>query len=55
MTKVEISGDARGVIDNLINQYQSLFGNIAVETCRDVTKQLISQLPTEDQPNKLRQ
>lgn len=51
--KVEIQGDSAKVIDNLVKQYEALFGSIAVETCRDVTKQLVSKLPEQERPKSL--
>ena len=51
--KIEVQGNAPQVIDELVKQYETLFGSIAVETCRDVTKQLVSKLSEEERPKSL--
>lgn len=51
--KVEIKSNSPRVIDALVNQYKALFGNIAVETCREVSRQLVTQLPPAERPQTL--
>lgn len=46
---VEIAGDRAGVIDELVNQYQQLFGQISVEVSKEAASSLVGQL----QPNQL--
>lgn len=51
--KVSIKSDSPKVIDSLVNQYKILFGDMAVETCRDVSRQLVTQLPQSERPQTL--
>ncbi|NDC22315.1 hypothetical protein EBZ57_03010 [bacterium] len=51
--KVDIKSNSPKVIDSLVNQYKVLFGDMAVETCRDVSRQLVSQLPANERPQTL--
>ncbi len=51
---VHIEGSPQVAIDDLVKQYRELFGQIAVETCREAAAKLLSQLPTEQQPTSLR-
>jgi hypothetical protein len=46
---VKIEGDPIPVIDNLVNSYSLLFGQISVEVSRDAAASLLSQL----NPNRL--
>jgi len=51
---VTLSGDESLAIDQLVNQYKRLFGRVSVEVCKDVTAQLLAQLPADKQPESLR-
>lgn len=51
---VKVSGDASSVIDELVAQYEHLFGRLSVEVCRDATAQLTAQLPAERRPKTLK-
>jgi hypothetical protein len=51
---VSVSGDPSAAIDELVERYKELFGQIAVETCKEAVSNLISQLPAEEQPKSLR-
>ena len=50
---VDVAGDPQAVIDNLVSQYKELFGQIAVETCRDAVSRYVLQLPVEQRPHSL--
>jgi len=52
--QVEVSGNAPAALDKLVEQYKILFGQIAVETCKEAASNLLSQLPAEEQPKSLR-
>jgi hypothetical protein len=52
--EVDIEGSPQIAIDELVDQYRELFGQIAVETCREAVSKLLTQLPTEQQPNSLK-
>jgi hypothetical protein len=51
---VEVSGDGMVAIDDLVKQYEHLFGRLSVEVCKDATTQLVAQLPPEKQPKTLK-
>jgi hypothetical protein len=50
---VGISGSPQTAIDDLVQQYKDLFGQIAVETCKEAASKLLSQIPVNDQPKSL--
>lgn len=51
---VDISGSPQAAIDELVAQYKELFGQIAVETCKEAVARYVNQLPAEQQPKSLR-
>lgn len=50
---VDISGNPQMAIDELVNQYKELFGQIAVETCKEAAARFLSQLPAGQLPKSL--
>lgn len=50
---VSISGSPQTALDDLVEQYKLLFGQIAVETCKEAVSKLIAQIPAEKQPKSL--
>lgn len=52
--KVAISGDKIKVIDNLVGQYKSLFGQTSVEVCKEAVGRLAQQLSPDQMPASLR-
>lgn len=52
--EVKISGDEAGVIDKLVEQYKTLFGQISVEVCKEAASKLIGQIPVDQQPTSLK-
>ncbi len=51
--EVDISGSPQTAIDELVEQYKELFGQIAVETCKEAVSKYLSQIPAEQQPKSL--
>lgn len=49
-----ISGDPKSVIDELVEQYKALFGQISVEVCKEAVGRLAQQLTGEQLPASLR-
>lgn len=52
--EVDITGDPQAAIDELVEQYRELFGQIAVETCREAVSKLMTQVPADQQPASLK-
>lgn len=51
---VTISGNGSKVIDDLVEQYKLLFGQISVEVCKEAVGRLAQQLSPEQMPASLR-
>jgi len=51
---IKVSGDAVAVIDDLVHQYEHLFGRLSVEVSKEATASLVSQLPPDKQPKTLK-
>ena len=51
---VGVGGNPQDTINKLVEQYKELFGQIAVESCRQAVSQYMSQLTVEQQPNSLK-
>lgn len=52
--EVEITGNESSVIDKLVEQYKTLFGQISVEVCKEAVGRLAQQLSPEQMPASLR-
>ena len=52
--QVSINGDAKTIINQLIAQYKSLFGQIAVEVSKEVTVKFTAQLTESQVPDSLK-
>lgn len=51
---VSIGGDPKKAIDDLVEQYKELFGQLAVESCKQAVSKLLDQVPSEQRPASLR-
>lgn len=51
---VSITGSAQKAIDELVEQYKELFGQIAVETCKEAASRYLAQLPPDKLPSSLK-
>lgn len=51
---VVIKGDASRAIDELVGQYEKLFGQVSVEADKNATAHLVARLPLNQQPHSLR-
>ncbi len=52
--EVTIEGDKTSALQRLVEQYRLLFGQTAVEVCRQAAKDILSQLPASQVPELLR-
>ncbi len=51
--EVEVVGDHKTVLNNLINQYAKIFGQASVQVCRDAFEQFQDKIPAKDIPDIL--
>ncbi len=51
---VKITGNPMSVIDQLVEQYKALFGQISVEVCKEAVGRLAQQLSPDQMPASLR-
>ncbi|MEK7059798.1 MAG: hypothetical protein AAB971_03510 [Patescibacteria group bacterium] len=51
--EIEIVGDPQRALDALVERYKLLFGQIAVETCKEAVSKLVLGLPSNQQPKSL--
>jgi len=52
--EIKFSGDQADIIDDLVRQYEHLFGTLSVEVCRDATATLVAQLSPDKRPKTLK-
>ena len=52
--EVQIAGNPREVLEQLVAQYERLFGQASREVCRDAVRNLLSQVPQDEIPAVLR-
>lgn len=50
---IQFEGSKKDIIEKLIEQYKSLFGQASVEMCRDAVRGIISQVPPGGLPSLL--
>jgi hypothetical protein len=51
--EVTIEGNGKNVLDNLVKQYEHLFGLASREVCRNAAAALLSGLPKDKLPQSL--
>jgi hypothetical protein len=52
--EVSMSGDSKQILNNLVAQYAKLFGRASNEVCKEVTQDLIAELPADQVPESLK-
>lgn len=52
--QIGLTGSPMTAIDELVEQYKELFGQIAVETCKDAVASFTSKLTPEQLPTSLK-
>jgi hypothetical protein len=50
---VDITGNPQAAVDDLIEQYKELFGQIAVQVSKEAVSSILAQLPADQQPKSL--
>jgi hypothetical protein len=48
------SGDAKDIINRLVQQYERLFGRASREVCKDAVKDLTSKISPDEVPSSLK-
>lgn len=48
--EIVIEGNKASVVDNLIKQYETLFGKASIEVCKDASKHLLKDFPKDQVP-----
>ena len=51
---VDVQGNPQMAIDELVSRYKELFGQIAVETCKEAASRYLSQLSPDQTPSSLK-
>ena len=51
---VGVSGNPQKAIDELVEEYKKLFGQLAVESCKQAVEKLLARLPENQQPSTLK-
>lgn len=51
---VKITGDAKDVLGNLVEQYSKLFGRASIEVCKEAVRETKSPLKENDLPDILK-
>lgn len=51
---VEITGNKKEVLTNLVNQYAKLFGRASVEVCKEAFSSFAEKIPSADVPDILK-
>lgn len=51
--EILVEGDRKSTLENLVRQYEKLFGPASIEVCRDAVRGLILQAPKDQIPQML--
>ena len=51
--EIALEGDKKDILEQLVKQYEKLFGMTSIEVCKDAVKSLISQVPQNTVPQLL--
>lgn len=54
INQITINGQAKEVLDKLVEQYSRLFGQASNEVCREAVHDLVSTLSPEEVPSHLK-
>lgn len=54
ITQIEVTGNKKDVLAELIDNYEKLFGKASVEVCKEAFKPYSSKIAATDIPDKLK-
>lgn len=52
--KISFEGDKTNILNELVKQYQHLFGQASIEVCKEAVRGLVAKLPSDQIPYLLR-
>lgn len=47
---VQVKGDGKVVVENLVKRYANIFGQVSVEVCKDAVRPLLQSISEENVP-----
>lgn len=47
---IQVSGESKNVLADLVGQYEKLFGQASIEVCKDAVREVQPPIPTKDLP-----
>lgn len=50
---VKLTGDKKQILENLVKQYELLFGRVSIEICKEAVRGVISSAPADQVPQIL--
>lgn len=51
---IKLEGDKKLILENLIKQYEKLFGLTSIEVCKEAVHEVKDKIPQEDLPDILK-
>ncbi len=51
--EVELKGDEKSIVDQLVDKYKHLFGQTSVEVCKEAVRDLARSIPQNQRPSFL--
>lgn len=52
--EVQVTGNKKDILGNLVNQYAKLFGQASVEVCKEAFRDFSTKIPSADIPDILK-
>ena len=50
---IQLKGDKKQILENLVKQYELLFGRVSIEICKEAVRGVISNAPADQVPQIL--
>ena len=52
--KIELRGNGKDVLNNLVNRYSEFFGQASIEVCKDAVRDITAKMSPEEIPDSLK-
>jgi hypothetical protein len=49
-TEVRLEGDKKAILDQLVRQYETLFGRASIEVCKNAIRSIANTIPKDQLP-----